>query len=426
MTKIFKTFVYFIALILGISSGAIYLIYSTLPLTEELIIGEETFYSYNEKNEISTIKLSGNAGEFSIHFIELGNKYTGDCTYIKYKDEDVDIDILIDCGSKSNSVSAVSEYLNNYVTDGVLDYVIITHAHQDHYAGFATSSSVTNIFDLYVCKTIIDFGSASNQKDSATTYNRYINNRNKEIATNTANGIESEHIPAIECRDFNNNTNRIFTIDEENSVKFEILYNEFTKYDRNNATATANYKAPSENDYSVCSLFSYGEKHFLFTGDLEHEGEELLLENNTIPQNISLYKAGHHGSKTSSSAELLTHINPEYICVCCCAGSSEYTKTIDNQFPTQEFISRIVEFTDTDNVFVTTMCVDYKNNEYTSMNGNIVIWTDNTRNNVNINCSNNTTKLKDTEWFNKTITDENNKTGPNRQWKPISQLIARQ
>lgn len=425
MTKLFKLFVYVISLVLGAGAGAFYVTYTTLPETEELIVTEEVFYS-NNSSEISTVELSGENGEFSVHFLELGNKYTGDCTYIKYKDEDVDIDILIDCGSKSSSIATVSEYLNNYVTDGVLDYVIVTHAHQDHYAGFATSNKVQNIFDLYVCETIIDFGSASNQKESATTYNRYINNRNKEIETNIANGIESMHIPAIECRDFNTNTNRIFTLDEENDVKFEILYNEFTKYDRNNHSATSSYEAESENDYSVCSLFSYGEKHFLFTGDLEHEGEELLLKNNTIPEDIELYKAGHHGSKTSSSKDLLKHINPEYICICCCAGSSEYTKTVDNQFPTQEFISRVVEFTNTDKVFVTTMCVDYKNNEYVSMNGNIVIWTNPTQQGVNINCSNNTTKLKDTEWFNKTITDENGKTGPNRQWKPISQLIPRQ
>ena len=33
---------------------------------------------------------------FSIHFLEVGNKYTGDCTYVKAGD----IDILIDAGSR--------------------------------------------------------------------------------------------------------------------------------------------------------------------------------------------------------------------------------------------------------------------------------------------------------------------------------------
>ena len=281
MTKIYKLFISLLSLIIGVGAGAGYITYINLPETEELIVSEEIFYSYDE-SEISTVELSGNNGEFSVHFLELGNKYTGDCTYIKYKDEDVDIDILIDCGSKSNSVSAVSEYLNNYVTDGILEYVIVTHAHQDHYAGFATTSKVQGIFDLYICQTIIDFGLATEQKDSAATYNRYITNRNNEIQTNISQGISSEHIPAIECRN-SDDTNRIFTLDEENNVKFEVLYNEFTEYDRTNPTATKNFEAESENDYSVCTLFSYGEKHFLFTVDLEHEGEEKLLKNNNIP-----------------------------------------------------------------------------------------------------------------------------------------------
>ena len=83
-------------------------------------------------------------GELQIHFLELGNKYTGDCTYIKAGDTD----ILIDAGSRSSSVPVIAEYINQYVTDGKLEYVIVTHAHQDHDAGFAMSEG--SIFDLYV------------------------------------------------------------------------------------------------------------------------------------------------------------------------------------------------------------------------------------------------------------------------------------
>ena len=46
-------------------------------------------------------------GDFQIHFLELGNKYTGDCTYIKIGD----IDILIDAGSKTSSISTIAEYI---------------------------------------------------------------------------------------------------------------------------------------------------------------------------------------------------------------------------------------------------------------------------------------------------------------------------
>ena len=42
-------------------------------------------------------------GELEIHFLELGNKYTGDCTYIKAGDKD----ILIDAGSKASSIETI-------------------------------------------------------------------------------------------------------------------------------------------------------------------------------------------------------------------------------------------------------------------------------------------------------------------------------
>ena len=90
------------------------------------------------------------SGDLQIHFLELGNYYTGDCVYIKAGDTDV----LIDAGSKTSSVPTISAYLDQYVTDNKLEYVIVTHAHEDHYAGFAAS---TGIFDLYECEVIIDF-----------------------------------------------------------------------------------------------------------------------------------------------------------------------------------------------------------------------------------------------------------------------------
>lgn len=98
------------------------------------------------------------SGDLQIHFLELGNKYTGDCTYIKAGDTDV----LIDAGSRTSSISTITSYIDNYCTDGVLEYVIVTHAHQDHYAGFAGDSSHESIFSIYECKTIIDFALTNN------------------------------------------------------------------------------------------------------------------------------------------------------------------------------------------------------------------------------------------------------------------------
>ena len=91
-------------------------------------------------------------------------------------------------------------------------------------------------------------------------------------------------------------------------------------------------------------------------------------------------------------------IDPEIICVCCCAGSSEYTKKVENQFPTVEFIANISQYTT--RVYVTTMCVDYDADQFVSFNGNIVVMSsvDLTKD-TTVYCSANKEVLKDSDWF---------------------------
>ena len=306
-------------------------------------------------------------GELQIHFLELGNKYTGDCTYIKAGD----MDILIDAGSRASSVPVISEYIDQYVTDGKLEYVIVTHAHQDHYAGFTVADG--SIFDLYECEVIIDFAKTNQKQTGTNMYSRYLAERDAEIAAGAT------HYTAARCI-----TEDKAVFDLDSGVTMTVLdsyyyYNE----------------AESENDYSVCTLFTYGDYNYLFTGDLEEDGEEYLVSMNTLPE-VALYKAGHHGSKTSSSEALLSVISPEIVCVCCCCGSSEYTKNDANQFPTQAFIDRIAPYTD--KVYVTTMCVDYDAGTFAPMNGNITVVTDKTG--VRVVCGSGDSRvLKEWEWF---------------------------
>lgn len=371
-----KILVIFLGLVIGLVAGAFGFTYFTLPATEDVSVTEEVFYSNNPAHTSDTVDLASYGSNVSIHFLELGNKYTGDCTYIKTDT----CDILIDCGSKSNSISTVASYLNKYVTDGTLEYVIVTHAHQDHYAGFATSTKVDSIFDLYECETIIDFAQ-TNQKTTATVYSNY----KRELADEVANG--AEHYTALQCVNESDGAQKIWNIGTD--VQLEILNSEFY---------TA--KATTENNYSVCCMISHGDKNFLFTGDLEEDGEKSLITLNSLPK-VDLYKAGHHGSGTSSCPEFMAVVEPKTVCVCCCAGSSEYTDNPEKQFPTQEFINSVAPHTD--EIYVTTMCVDYKNNQFTSFNGNIVYISVATG--YHVVCSNNGTKLKDSQWFKE-----------NRQW----------
>ena len=176
-------------------------------------------------------------------------------------------------------------------------------------------------------------------------------------------------------------------------MSFTILYN----YYYFNSTS-------DENNYSVCTMFTYNQFNFMFTGDLEESGESKLVSYydgstpaKTLPK-VELFKAGHHGSKTSTNADLLKKIEPEIVCVCCCAGGSEYTNYYQNTFPTQDMINRVAKYTD--RVYVTTM-YDISKKTYGSLNGNIIISSNG--NNIGVSATNNTKKLKDSDWFNTTI-----------------------
>lgn len=326
------------------------------------------------------------SGDLKIHFLELGNHYTGDCTYIQAGE----VDILIDAGSRYDSAATIETYLKQHMTDNKIEYVIATHAHEDHLAGFCnTSGNGGGIFDRFETGTIIDFPKTSKTNTGSNTlYGRYLLARDAEIAAGAV------HYTALECYNNENGAQRIIQLTD--SITMEVLYNYY-------------YENPTsdENDYSVCVMLHHGnEKHFLFTGDLEHDGEEKMVEyyaaNHGGLPHCELYKGGHHGSKTSSTEALLNAITPSIVCVCCCAGTSEYTDNTDNQFPTQDFINRIAPHTDA--VYVTTVVDNYVDNDnwtnegtVKSMNGNILVTSN--KSGITVVGSNNSTKLKDTDWF---------------------------
>ena len=307
------------------------------------------------------------SGDISINFPELGNAYTGDCTFIQVGT----VDILIDAGSRTGSIPTIAEFVKDRMKDDLLDYVVVTHAHQDHYAGFATGASTESLFDMFNVGTIIDFA-LTNQKDDSAMYKNYLRERQEAIDRG------ANHLTAAECIQ---NKQDVFKLSD--SVSMRILDSKYY-YE----------KSSSENDYSVCTLFSQGENHYLFTGDLEAGGEAALVERNDLPE-VTLYKAGHHGSKTSSSEALLRVIRPKIVCVCCCAGSTEYTKADENTFPTQAFVDRIAPYTD--QVYVTTLCVDYEAKTYTSMNGTITVSVKNGA--IAVECSASNKVLKEWDWF---------------------------
>ena len=350
-----------------------------LDNTKQSSIATDVEKTYTVKYDLSYQRFTGQLERkvkvtqvepIDINFLELGNKYTGDSTFIKAGDTD----ILIDAGSREGSAATIANFIDTYCDDGVLEYVIATHAHQDHIAGFVSTGSSTGILERYQIDTLIDF---SLTNATSAVYNNYVSQRDQNIA----NGKIAHHYTANECVQETNGAQKVFEVGA--GITMEILDQKFYRE-----------KTKDENDYSVCALFSQGENNYLFTGDLEKDGEASLVSLNSLPE-VQLFKGGHHGSYTANTDKLLDVIKPNTVCICCCAGSDEYTKTEANMFPAQKAIDRIAKHTD--KVYVTTVVKD-SDPGYQSMNGNINFHSEKGTEYV-VTGSNNSTILKDTDWF---------------------------
>lgn len=96
------------------------------------------------------------------------------------------------------------------------------------------------------------------------------------------------------------------------------------------------FYSAADNENSLCILFETESCAILITGDRSAFGERMLLREASLPQ-IDLLVAGHHGSKTSTSAELLAAVRPWAVAIS--VGE-------DNAYghPAQEILQRLEEY----------------------------------------------------------------------------------
>ena len=69
-----------------------------------------------------------------------------------------------------------------------------------------------------------------------------------------------------------------------------------------------------DNERGLAVLASVGEDDLLITGDMDMATERKLLAAWELPD-IEILVAGHHGSKYSTSEELLETLRPETVCI---------------------------------------------------------------------------------------------------------------
>ena len=91
-----------------------------------------------------------------------------------------------------------------------------------------------------------------------------------------------------------------------------------------------------DNENSMCVLFEAENCVILITGDRSAFGERMLLRQTELPD-VNMLVAGHHGSKYSTSEELLAAVRPETVIISVGA---------DNSYghPAPELLSRLAEF----------------------------------------------------------------------------------
>ena len=115
-----------------------------------------------------------------------------------------------------------------------------------------------------------------------------------------ANGTQQVKVKAGDVLDFGN------------GVSFEIVSPSQSLIDEDTAAIKAKKKVDVNNE-SVVGRLTFGNFAMLFTGDAEGPVEKDMVASYGKKLKCQVLKAGHHGSKTSSTAEFLKLVQPESV-----------------------------------------------------------------------------------------------------------------
>ena len=207
-------------------------------------------------------------GQLVVHYIDVGQ---ADSILLECEGQTM----LIDGGNVEDS-SLVVSYLKEQGIE-YLDYVICTHAHEDHVGGLSGPLNTCAVGQVFSPVTEYD-------SEAFRNFLKYTYAQELEITVPEADGS--------------------FLLGEACVT----VLGPRKDYDDTNNT-------------SIVLRVDHGENSFLFTGDMEAAAEADLLAAG-CDLDVDVLKVGHHGSNTSSSYVFLRQVMPEYGVISCGAGNS--------------------------------------------------------------------------------------------------------
>lgn len=212
--------------------------------------------------------VSENSQGLTVHFIDVGQ---ADAALVTCDGESM----LIDGGNADDS-SRIATYLKKQGIEH-LDYVVNTHAHEDHVGGISGALNVCTVGEVL----------ASCYTYDSKVYDNFVRYAEKSGAPLTVPEVGDE----------------FYLSDAKVTVLGPVCEYE------------------EENDNSIVLRISYGKTSFLFTGDMEQTAEKDVL-NSRANISADVLKVAHHGSSSSSSYAFLREVMPEYAVISAGRGNS--------------------------------------------------------------------------------------------------------
>lgn len=288
-----------------------------------------------------TPPLARGDGELQVHFIDVGQ---GDCILILFPDGK---DMLIDCANYNDSSAYRTEtlnYIKSYVTDGQLDYIMLTHCDSDHVYFMdevLEEFQVDNVFMPNVLATHDKITEANlpqeqlnrfTDKDTVSTacYANFFIAALTEPDCNVYLNVDpDEDTNAIVLTDDGLQNSSSPDTDATYRLTFYCPTQEY--YDSSDLSS-----AEEKNAISPIGILEYNDFRLVLTGDSNEINEPTFVERIGGSVDCDVLKVGHHGSETSSTTEFLNCIDCEYAVISCNADGNTFNH------PRQTTLDRLI------------------------------------------------------------------------------------